>query len=47
MGTVVAVSPTQPLRVAPTSTERMSPSRNSYFDGKPWTTCSLTDAQIE
>jgi hypothetical protein len=44
---VHALSPTQPPKVAPVSTLRMSPSSRTVFcEGKPWTICSLTDAQM-
>ncbi len=48
MASVTAESPCQPSRIAPQSTEMMSPSaRTCVFAGIPWTICSFTDAQID
>ena len=47
IGTVTAASPCQPSRIAPQSIEMMSPSRSARGPGTPWTTSSLTDAQID
>ena len=43
---VRAASPFQPCRMAPLSTERMSPGSRMREPGMPCTTSSLTDAQI-
>ena len=46
-GTVTAESPCQPSRMAPQSMEMTSPSRSARASvGMPWTTSSLTEAQI-
>ncbi len=46
--TVIAASPCQPARTAPQSIEMMSPSRSTCSGaGIAWTTCSLTEEQIE
>ena len=46
MATVIAASPCQPSTMAPQSMEITSPSTSSRLPGMPWTTSSLTDAQI-
>jgi hypothetical protein len=46
IATVMAASPCQPSTIAPQSIEMMSPSRSTREPGMPWTTSSLTDAQI-
>jgi len=45
-GNVQAESATNPSRVTPTSTERMSPSSSVYAPGIPCTTIAFGDAQI-
>ena len=46
-GKVQALSPTQPFTVAPTSTDRISPSRRIVsLLGMPCTICSFTEAQM-
>ena len=44
--TVIAASPCQPSTMAPQSIEIRSPSTSTRSPGMPWTTSSLTDAQI-
>ncbi len=44
--TVIAASPCHPSTIAPQSIEITSPSRSTRSPGMPWTTSSLTEAQI-
>ena len=45
--TVLAVSPWKPLVMAPRSSPTMSPSeRTTGREGMPWTTTSLSEAQM-
>ncbi len=44
--TVIAASPCQPSTIAPQSMEITSPSARTRPPGIPWTTSSLTEAQI-
>ena len=46
IGRVTAASPHQPLILQPVSIETTSPSRSGRRLGMPWTTCSLTLAQM-
>jgi hypothetical protein len=46
-GNVNAESATNPSRITPTSTERMSPSESVVPSGMPCTTTSFGDVQIE
>ena len=45
-GNVQAESATNPSRVTPTSTERMSPSASSRRPGIPWTTIEFGERQV-
>src|SRR4051794_41801508 len=44
--TVMAESPCQPSTIAPQSMEMTSPSTSTREPGMPWTTSSLTEAQM-
>ena len=47
IGTVMAASATQPSRITPTSSDRMSPRESLYGPGIPCTTMELGEAQID